>query len=749
MRQFHRIISAALTTAVVVAGGTRLAAEPPAKAKKPAAGALKLPGGELVEPHVPLKPETKAQKAHREALALYMSGKLREARRDFRGAYADYQKAIKIEPGAVSVYRALVPLAFELGKQKDAINYAYKVAELDPNDYSLLRQLGMFMASQSRLTQATSLLERATESKTLDKKSVIYVVLHHDLARLYGLMLKRSGTNKAATKKLADAYRVVFDARTNPGKYSLDDRTQRRLESDPISGYERIGEAFLAAQRPNDAIRAFEAAQKEGKGRPGSLTFNLARVYYQTKQYNKSLEYLQKYFDAGLQSKGRDAYQLLADIFKEQGRSKNLLGRLEALLRNDPKNNALSFFLAEKYVDAKQLTKAEALYRARLKEKDTPAGHLGMAAVDRLRGKSDEWLAEIAAAIKGANTPEKLEASLDTLAEEIKATAANGKFAKATIDAGLKRVNDKADPLGAQESMILAQLAAERKQTPATIKFYNRALAANPAVASVVYEQLGSYLLTAREYAEAAKVYRKAVADPALSRRKPNFLYRLSQAEASAGNTQAAVTAIHEAQKILPGVALLHFQEAWIHYHARDFDRAIPLFEKVISQFPTDPDIVRQARFSLSNIYVQQGDRDKGESILEKIYASNPDDPSVNNDLGYLWAERGKNLEQAEQMIRKALAAEPNNAAYMDSMGWVLYMRKKYAEALPHLEKAANAADGGDATIWDHLGDCYQKLGRIAKAKDAWNKALKEARKSKNPDKKLIGKIEAKLKSAK
>ncbi len=38
-----------------------------------------------------------------------------------------------------------------------------------------------------------------------------------------------------------------------------------------------------------------------------------------------------------------------------------------------------------------------------------------------------------------------------------------------------------------------------------------------------------------------------------------------------------------------------------------------------------------------------------------------PDDATVNNDLGYLYADQGKNLEKAEGMIRKALAEEPDN----------------------------------------------------------------------------------------
>ena len=174
----------------------------------------------------------------------------------------------------------------------------------------------------------------------------------------------------------------------------------------------------------------------------------------------------------------------------------------------------------------------------------------------------------------------------------------------------------------------------------------------------------------------------------------------------------------------------------------------MPLFERVIKQFPEDKSVIRRCQFSLSNIYVEQGDIRKGERVLEEVFAEDPENPSVNNDLGYLYADQGKKLEQAEKMIRKALKAEPDNSAYQDSMGWVLYKRAKYEEALTYLKKASADREGGDPTILEHLGDCLEKLDQKKMAVDNWKKALELARKDKRPDKKLIGRLEQKLKDA-
>ena len=137
----------------------------------------------------------------------------------------------------------------------------------------------------------------------------------------------------------------------------------------------------------------------------------------------------------------------------------------------------------------------------------------------------------------------------------------------------------------------------------------------------------------------------------------------------------------------------------------------------------------------------------KGEEVLERIYKENPDDISVCNDLGYLYADQGKKLKQAEMMIRKAVAAEPENAAYLDSMGWVLFKLGKFKEAVVSLEKASKLPAGADTTIWDHLGDCYDRLKEPKKAISAWKQALKYAQDNPRQDKKILARIQQKLKN--
>ncbi len=61
---------------------------------------------------------------------------------------------------------------------------------------------------------------------------------------------------------------------------------------------------------------------------------------------------------------------------------------------------------------------------------------------------------------------------------------------------------------------------------------------------------------------------------------------------------------------------------------------------------------------------------------------------------------------------------------YLGTYGWILYKQKKYSEALIQLQKSLEL-NAESAVVIDHLGDCFQKLNKLEKAKEQWNKAFK------------------------
>ena len=156
----------------------------------------------------------------------------------------------------------------------------------------------------------------------------------------------------------------------------------------------------------------------------------------------------------------------------------------------------------------------------------------------------------------------------------------------------------------------------------------------------------------------------------------------------------------------------------------------------------------------LSVIYVNLGDYAKGEAELELLLQRNPDEAGANNDLGYLYAEQGKNLEKAEAMIRKALQEDAENKPISTAWAGSCSSAGKVKEALEPLKKAAEQmkeevdrrGTSPDATILEHLGDVYFQLQDLDKAGDAWREAAKGAEQAVPPDKR-VPEIRKKLES--
>jgi tetratricopeptide (TPR) repeat protein len=120
----------------------------------------------------------------------------------------------------------------------------------------------------------------------------------------------------------------------------------------------------------------------------------------------------------------------------------------------------------------------------------------------------------------------------------------------------------------------------------------------------------------------------------------------------------------------------------------------------------------------------RNGDFPEAEKYFRKCLELSPNFPEAMNYLGYMWADRGENLEEARKLIEKAIELEPESAAYLDSMGWVLFKLKQPREAFKWMQKAIGHSEKPDATLYDHLGDIHAELGEPDQAREAWRKSL-------------------------
>jgi tetratricopeptide (TPR) repeat protein len=219
-----------------------------------------------------------------------------------------------------------------------------------------------------------------------------------------------------------------------------------------------------------------------------------------------------------------------------------------------------------------------------------------------------------------------------------------------------------------------------------------------------------------------------------------NLNQRLALAYASAKRYDEAVSLLRSMlreQDKLPVSVKLQFNEqlATVLRAAKRFDEAETHLQTLIESLPDGQTSIRtRLRRLLTFVYQQSGRTQSAEREMLAILEDAPRDVGVSNDLGYSWADAGKNIDRAEQMIRFALGQQPDQMAYLDSLGWVLYKKGAFAEAKLWLLRAVtplNITDNDplsgptDPVVLDHLGDTLWRLGEREAAAERWREAIK------------------------
>jgi len=134
----------------------------------------------------------------------------------------------------------------------------------------------------------------------------------------------------------------------------------------------------------------------------------------------------------------------------------------------------------------------------------------------------------------------------------------------------------------------------------------------------------------------------------------------------------------------------------------------------------------------LGRMYLENGDLEAARVVLEEAVGAAPNLHVAHNDLAYVLAETGENLERALALASQARSALPESPAVADTLGWVYYRRGMHRAAADEFRAALQAAEeqGEDtpnamrADIQYHLALALRELGSQAEALRAVDRAL-------------------------
>ena len=686
--------------------------------------------------HVPAHPADRRELDHVEALKVYSLGAIAERDNRLIEAVHSYEEAARLDPDAAAPLRALAPLYLALDRGDDALAACRRVLELDPDDLDTAAFYARQLRTADKSKEAAAVLTAAAARPALKERPGLRLQIGLDL----GGLREALGDVNGAEAALRDAAAVLDhpDGLLEQGALSRED-----VDAQAADVHEHLGQLGLKAGRTEQAVADFQQAQKIDPARAARLSYHLAEVYAGQGQAAEALRRLTDYLHS--QPPGVDGYELRITLQRQLGQDAEVIPSLERAAGRDNNNAALQMVLAREYRKARRNADAERIYVGLVKEAPSPEIYrrlFGLYKDDAGGGVGrvlDVLDAEVGAAADKGDKPGDLSAASRARAI-LQVLRDDGDLVKKLLFEAKGRLGARPG-LAIQSRLLLAELAGRTDGLPVAEELYRSVLdVVTPAMEQEVYFGLLRVLMLEHKYEDVI-----TVATQGLKNENTHLapLYEdLSLAQMDLGHTAEALDAADEVVKRAADAAgKLRYRLFRAEMRSRADKHAEAEAEclALLKEYNTAGD-VREIRMVLSMAYSAAKEHTKGEEQLLLVLKADPDDAAANNDLGYQWADRNKNLAEAERMIRKALEldhkqrttgdalvldGDQDNASYVDSLGWVLFREGKLADARKELERAVKLEGGADSPeVWDHLGDVYFRSQMPAKAAEAWRQAV-------------------------
>jgi tetratricopeptide (TPR) repeat protein len=618
----------------------------------------------------------------------------------------------------------------------------------------------------------------ATPKPAIDHAASYY---HYGLAKIYENQAEVSGRQDMATQAI-EQYKLALDA--DPDSRVLQDgianvyfrlgrireavaaaQAQVTKHPDDVDAHLLLGRVYLRTlgdgQGPQ-ATEILQAAIKEYetivKLKPKDLENHL--LLGQLYGLNHDSDKADEQFKAAqaIDGSNEEVVLSMAREYSEQGNLDKAAGVIEAVPAGD-RSARMEFALAGLYDQLKRPKDAAVAYQATLdQDPDNTDAKRGLAAALTASGQIDA-AAKINAEILGTDPqdPQALirqaqlqrekgdyEAALETLkkAQGLVATGSDEEilYTEALVYDGMGRLDDGIQTLqqllkssaspdgkyvdGAQTNRsifldLLGNLERQRGNTAEAIAAYQQlADLGGDFTTPAIEEQVDAYR-DAHQWAKALQV----AADAAKAMPKSHDAQLMYARQlADSGKVDEGIKLAEAQLTGGPDDREVYFDLADINTRAKRWKDASIAFDKTeaLAVKPKEKVLVYYARGDAEN---RQKLYDQAETDFRKGLELDPTNASIENDLGYMYADRGIKLDEAVSMLKKAVTFDPLNYAYLDSLAWAYYKQGQYAMAEDYERKAVQRMST-DPTLLDHLGEIEARNGKLQQAIADWQKSL-------------------------
>ena len=708
------------------------------------------------------------------AEAYYLSGEIEEQQKAWPKAYANYLKAVEVQPDFLPAKAKLGKIYLLMGETAKAEKMDNEILAKQPHDAAgltlkaaimmhkgdidgAIKEVNQVVASDPAQDDSVSLLAFLYSKQGNDTKA--QAVLDKGIeANPKNITLRMARANFALKNKdfpkAEQLYRNIVSI--DPKKleyramlatfYAQNNQLDKAeavlrdaIKADPEDQKRGLLLAqFLASRRSGEAAEKelLVMIQNAPKSKSYQLRFGLAKLY---EAMGKPDQALHVYHDiANLDKTGPDATK----ANEQSARLKLAAGKISEaekiisdILKTNPQDN-----------DALLLRGKIELSRG-----DTKDAVIDFRSVLKAQPDSIEVIGLLAKAYMGNKEPQLARNTFDNAVSlypdklDIRLARADFLGSIGDYESALKDV----DSILAKDPKNLVAIQTKVKVL-ATQKNWSKAEAYLSNVQEILPEQPIGYYWLGMIY-QAQKKLDKAVVEFESAHQKspqsPDILSELVKSLVVDGRSNQAIALLNQIVKNSPNNASAYMLLGDIYANQKNYPEAGNAFKKVIQLTPKNPgaytalaklylmqgdsktsiQVLQQGLVAIpeniqlmassAEIYQTTGDFDKAIAEYENILKISPQADVIANNLASILTDTKPDKASLEKALALAKRFEnSDNPVYLDTLGWIYVKSGEFDRAQPILEKAVENAPKIPIFQY-HLGMLFYKKGDMKSAK--------------------------------
>jgi putative PEP-CTERM system TPR-repeat lipoprotein len=592
--------------------------------------------------------------------------------KDFDGAVEQMQQAIKNDPTPGLSYASLGNFELQRGNRPEADAAYAKAIDLDPSSAPARVALGNYRLATGDRAGAEQAFLKAVE---LDSRSIValksLVALYltsRQLGKAEPFLVTLTEESKDSTPSfvLADVYATT--GRTDLALARL--QTLQKNPADFVPATLRLAALRYAVGRTGeghaDVDEAIKAAPKLPQGYVMRARFLIAeqKLDEAVTELNTAIAAAPEY---------PLAYFWLGHTYLRQSK---------------PAEARTAFTEAQKLAPA--FVPAQiALSAANLQLRDT-AGALTFAtqAVKTAPGDVDARVALVRALIAQSNVT-RAETELKPLVDD------HGDLAVVHV------------LQGAIETLRRDPRSAERA--------FARALAIDPKSYDALSGLVSTQLATGNVEAAQARVGEAVAQAP----RDATTLLIAARAHVAAHDYASAEGALRKAVEVDPQRIDAYTMLGRLYATQNRLGEALREFEEIAKRQPKSV----SAHTAVATLQLALNRRAEAKARYQQVLEIDPNAAVAANNLAWMQAEDGDNLDEALQLAQTAVSRLPNSAEVVDTLGFVYHKKSLFPQAIAAFQRCIKL-DARNPIYHYHLGLAYAESGDTTEAKRSLDSAL-------------------------